>query len=62
MGKPRNPRFVSFFDKVALKQLLLDIRPLSDDTKVEDEDGQGEFLTNPTYQEIQDLGNCLKTW
>ncbi len=43
MGKFRNPRFVSFSDKVGLKQLLADTRPISDEAKTKNAEEFGEL-------------------
>ncbi len=48
MGKFRNPRFVSFSDKVGLKQLLADTRPISDEAKTKNAEEFGE-LKNDFY-------------
>jgi hypothetical protein len=43
MGKFRNPRFISFSDKVGLKQLLADTRPISDEAKTKNAEEFGEL-------------------
>jgi hypothetical protein len=46
MGKPRNSRFISFSDKETLKKLFSNIRPVSDQSKAESIEKNGNLKSD----------------